>query len=50
MKRHIHTTDKTGFNYMANKGQEEQDRDSLGVIFALAIMAIITISQYMGML
>ncbi|BDQ37036.1 hypothetical protein SYK_13960 [Pseudodesulfovibrio nedwellii] len=50
MKRHMHTTDETGFNYMDNKGQEEQDRDSLGVIFALAIMAIITISQYMGML
>lgn len=50
MKRHMHTTDEIGFNYMTNKGQEEQDRDSLGVVFALAIMVIITISQYMGML
>jgi len=49
-ERHMHTTDENGFDYMANKGQEEQDRDYCGVVFALIIMAIITISQYMGML
>lgn len=50
MQRHKHTTDEHGFDYMANRGQEEQDRDNLGVVFALAIMAVITISQYLGML
>ena len=48
--RHMHTTDDNGFNYMANAGQEEQDRDTLGIVFALAVMAIITVSQYLGML
>lgn len=49
-ERHMHTTDETGFDYMANKGLEEQDRDWCGVVFALAVMAVITISQYMGIL
>jgi len=46
----MHTTEENGFNYMTNSGQEEQDRDYCGVVFALAIMAVVTISQYMGML
>ncbi|GEM_PF-696355 len=50
MERHMHTTDETGFDYMANKGREEQDRDTLGIIFALAVMAVITVAQYMGTL
>lgn len=50
MKRHMHTTDETGFDYMANTGQEEQDRDNLGVIFALSIMAAATVCQYFGMI
>jgi hypothetical protein len=50
MNRHPHTTDETGFDYMANKGVEEQDRDNLGIVFALAVMAIVTGCQYLGML
>lgn len=50
MQRHMHTTDENGFDYMANKGQEEQDRDTLGIIFALAIMIFVTASQYLGLL
>lgn len=48
--QHMHTTDEKGFDYMANTGREEQDRDTLGIVFAFAIMAVITLSQYMGML
>ncbi|WP_272699486.1 hypothetical protein [Desulfovibrio sp. Fe33] len=50
MTRHTHTTDETGFDYMANKGVEEQDRDTLGILFAVAVMAFITVSQYLGLL
>lgn len=50
MNRHPHTTDETGFDFMANKGVEEQDRDTLGILFALAVMAVITVSQYLGLL
>jgi hypothetical protein len=50
MTRHTHTTDETGFDYMTNKGVEEQDRDTLGILFAVAIMAVITVSQYLGLL
>lgn len=49
-ERHMHTTDESGFDYMANAGQEEQDRDYCGVVLALAVMAVVTISQYLGML
>lgn len=50
MKRHLHTTDEQGYDYMANHGQEEKDRDTIGIIFAVAIIAFITICQYAGML
>lgn len=50
MNRHPQTTDETGFDFMANKGVEEQDRDTLGIVFALAVMAVITVSQYLGLL
>lgn len=49
-ERHKHTTDEQGFDYMANKGQEEQDRDSCGIVFALIVVFIIAVSQYFGML
>lgn len=50
MERHPHTTDAQGFDYMANSDQEEKDRDYVGIILALLIMAIITVSQYNGLL
>jgi hypothetical protein len=49
MERHMHTTDKTGFDYMANTGQEEQDRDTVGIIAAVAVMAFVTVCQYFGL-
>lgn len=45
-----HTTDARNFNYMANSGREEKDRDTVGVILALGIMAFVTICQYLGLL
>lgn len=50
MQRHPHTTDSHGFDYMANAGQEEQDRDTLGIVFSVGVMAFITLSQYWGLL
>lgn len=50
MDRNPHTTDEYGFDYMANNGREELDRDYVGIILALAIMALITICSYCGML
>ncbi|MDD3311770.1 hypothetical protein [Pseudodesulfovibrio sp.] len=50
MSRHPHTTDEHGFDFMANTGREEQDRDCLGILFALAVMACVTVSQYLGLL
>lgn len=50
MERHPCTTDKHGFDYMANTGQEEKDRDYIGIILAVAIMFVITVCQYNGML
>lgn len=49
MERHQHTTDEAGFNYMANTGQEEQDRDLCGLIVAVVLMLMLTIFQYAGM-
>ncbi|WP_243545711.1 hypothetical protein [Pseudodesulfovibrio tunisiensis] len=50
MQCNTHSTDESGFDYMANTGREEQDRDTLGIVFALAVIVIITASQYLGML
>lgn len=50
MQRNRHTTDEAGFDYMANTGREEQDRDALGLILALAVVAFITGCQYLGLL
>ena len=50
MERHPHTTDAHGFDYMANSGLEEKDRDYVGIILALVIMVFITVCQYNGLL
>jgi len=49
MERNRHTTDETGFDYMANSGREEKDRDTLGLLIAAAIMVLLTAFQYWGL-
>lgn len=49
MKANPHTTDQTGFDYMANSGREEQDRDMCGMLIAVFLMVALTIVQYAGM-
>lgn len=48
MNRKSHTVDGTGFDYMANSGREEKDRDLCGMLLALLIMVFLTVSQYLG--
>lgn len=48
MQRNRHTTDKTGFDYMANSGQEEKDRDSFGMWTAVMVVVALTVFQYLG--
>ena len=48
--RTSHTTDDDGFDYMANSGIEEQDRDAVGIILALLFMALAVICQTFGLL
>jgi hypothetical protein len=43
-----HTVDDKGYDYMANGGREEKDRDMCGMLLALAIMAFLTLAQYLG--
>jgi hypothetical protein len=40
--------DDEGFDYMANDGQEARDRDAIGMLMAVIIMAFLTLSQYMN--
>jgi len=49
MKKKPHSIDSTGFDYMANTGREEQDRDLCGMVLALIIMVILTSFQYFGL-
>jgi hypothetical protein len=42
------TVDDKGFDYMANAGQEEKDRNTCGMLLAIIIMAFLTLSQYLG--
>ncbi len=46
MSRHPHTTDQSGFDYMANQGREERDRDFCGMYIALALVVLLTLGQY----
>ena len=48
MGRKSQRVDDEGFDYMANSGREEKDRDMCGMLLAIAIMAFLTISQYLG--
>lgn len=50
MDRHPHRTDENGFDYMANTGIEEKDRDMVGIILAVFILGFIALCQYNGML
>ena len=45
--RNLNTTDHTGFDYMANTGIEETDRDIVGMVAAIIIMIILTACQYL---
>ncbi|MBG0776131.1 MAG: hypothetical protein H0S85_06810 [Desulfovibrionaceae bacterium] len=44
-----HTTTEDGFDYMANTGQAEKDRDACGMLLAVAIIAALTFFQYLGL-
>lgn len=48
MGKRSHTVDNQGFDYMANTGREEKDRDFCGMLLAVVIMAFLTVSQYLG--
>jgi hypothetical protein len=47
MERNRHTTDETGFDYMANTGREEKDRDTLGLILGSLFIICMTLFQYL---
>lgn len=48
MEFHTHAKDETtGYDYMANSGREEIDRDYVGIVLAVGIMAFLTICQYL---
>lgn len=49
MSANKHTTDANGFDYMANCGREEQDRDTCGLLLAVLLMGLLTSLQYLGM-
>lgn len=49
MDRNRHTIGANGFDYMANSGREETDRDTCGMLMAVAIIALLTIFQYLGL-
>jgi hypothetical protein len=48
MGKKSHTLDDQGFDYMVNTGREAKDRDLCGILLAVAIMAFLTVSQYLG--
>ncbi len=48
MEVYRNSTDSHGFDYMANTGVEEQDRDWVGIIIGLAVMVFLTLTQYWG--
>ena len=48
MGKASHRVDDKGFDYMANTGGEEKDRNTCGMLLAIIIMALLTVSQYLG--
>lgn len=48
MGRKSRRVDDRGFDFMANSGREEKDRDMCGMLLAVLIMAFLTLSQYLG--
>ena len=46
-KDNPHTTDSTGFDFMANTGLEEKDRDFVGMTVAIVIIVLLTVFQYL---
>lgn len=49
MERDPQTTDMQGFDYMANSGREEKDRDTCGMFLAVFIIALLTVFQYLAL-
>lgn len=49
MSRNRHTTNEQGFDFMANSGQEEQDRNTCGLLLAVLFMSVLTVCQYLGL-
>lgn len=49
MSRNLHTATEDGFDYMANSGREEQDRDTCGLLLAVLFMGVLTVCQYLGL-
>lgn len=49
MELNPRTTDPEGFDYMANSGREEQDRDTCGLALALILVLSLTAFQYLGL-
>ncbi len=48
--KHSHTTDAEGFDYMDNTGQEEHDRDMVGILLAVAFLLLAVLFQSTGQL
>jgi hypothetical protein len=49
MDRILKTTDEKSFDYMANSGQEEKDRDTVGLVIAIVLITLLTGLQYFGL-
>ena len=48
MGRKSQRVDDRGFDFMANSGREEKDRNMCGMLLAIGIIAFLTIAQYLG--
>lgn len=49
METNPRTTDDLGFDYMANSGREEQDRDACGMVIALGLALALAAMQFYGL-